>query len=64
MRSNLHSVSAYLQSFRDHGLTVVRCDEPCWDIDLAMAKFSYVSEAVVRAAVVGLPMALLWELTA
>jgi len=62
MRSHVHSVSTYLQSFRDHGLAVLRCAEPAWHIDMAMAKFGYVDESVVRAAVVGLPMALLWEL--
>ena len=64
MRSQVHSVSTYLRSFRDHGLTVLRCAEPAWHIDLAMSKFGYVDESVVRAAVVGLPMALIWELEA
>ena len=64
MRSHVHSVSTYLQSFRDHGLTVLQCAEPSWHLDLAMAKFGYVGESVVRAAVVGLPMALIWELEA
>jgi hypothetical protein len=31
---------------------------------MAMAKFGYVEESVVQAAVVGLPMALIWELEA
>ena len=64
MRSHVHPVSTYLQAFRDHGLTVLQCVEPAWHIDLAMAKFGYVDESVVRAAVVGLPMALIWELEA
>ena len=64
MRSHVHPVSTYLRAFRDHGLTVQRCVEPEWHIDLAMAKFGYVDEPVVRAAVVGLPMALIWELMA
>jgi ubiquinone/menaquinone biosynthesis C-methylase UbiE len=64
MRSHVHWVSSYLQSFRDHGLTVLRCAEPCWHIDMARAKFSYVDESVLHAAVVGLPMALIWELEA
>ena len=62
MRSHLHPVSTYLESFRNHGLSVVRCVEPCWDFDLGMAKFGYVGADVVRDAVVGLPMALVWEL--
>jgi ubiquinone/menaquinone biosynthesis C-methylase UbiE len=64
MRSHVHPVSTYLQAFRDHGLAVQQCVEPAWHIDLAMAKFGYVDESVVRAAVVGLPMALIWELAA
>ena len=64
IRSHVHSVSTYLQSFRDHGLTVLQCVEPAWHIDMAMAKFGYAGESVVRAAVVGLPMALVWELEA
>jgi ubiquinone/menaquinone biosynthesis C-methylase UbiE len=64
MRSHVHSVSSYLRSFRDHGLTVLRCCEPAWTVEMAMSKFGYVDEAVVRAAVVGLPMALIWELEA
>ncbi|MDQ1477886.1 MAG: hypothetical protein QOE62_3115, partial [Actinomycetota bacterium] len=34
----------------------------CWDIDRARAQFAFVPDAVLRDAVVGLPMALIWEL--
>ena len=64
IRSHHHSVSTYLRYFRAHGLTVVRCDEPCWTLASAQAQFPFVSETVARDAVVGLPMALVWELTA
>jgi hypothetical protein len=64
MPSTFHAVSSYLQSFRDHGLTVLQCVEPCWDAELAAEKFPFVSNAVRQAAVVGLPMALVWELVA
>lgn len=62
IRSHHHAVSTYFQAFRDHGLTVVHCAEPCWDIDSAKAQFPFVSDAVARDAVAGLPMALIWEL--
>ena len=62
MRSHHHSVSTYVQAFRYHGLTVVRCAEPCWDTASAKAQFPFVSDALARDAVAGLPMALIWEL--
>jgi ubiquinone/menaquinone biosynthesis C-methylase UbiE len=62
IRSHHHSVSTYVQAFRDHGLTVVRCAEPCWDTASAKAQFPFVSDALARDAVAGLPMALIWEL--
>ena len=62
MRSNHHSVPTYLRTFRDRGLTVVECAEACWDAATARAKFPFVSEELALAAVVGIPMALIWEL--
>jgi ubiquinone/menaquinone biosynthesis C-methylase UbiE len=62
MRSYHHPVSSYIAAFRTHGLTVVDCREPCWDIDRARAQFAFVPDAILRDAVVGLPMALIWEL--
>jgi len=64
MRSSHHSVSSYLAAFRAHSLTVVDCREPAWDIDRARAQFAFVPDAVLQEAVVGLPMALIWELQA
>jgi ubiquinone/menaquinone biosynthesis C-methylase UbiE len=62
IRSHHHSVSTYVEAFRDHGLTVARCAEPCWDTASAKAQFPFVSDALARDAVAGLPMALIWEL--
>jgi ubiquinone/menaquinone biosynthesis C-methylase UbiE len=62
MRSYHHPVSSYFAAFRAHDLTVVDCREPCWDMESAKAQFAFVSDAVLRDAVVGLPMALIWEL--
>lgn len=64
MRSYHHPVSSYVAAFRAHGLAVVDCREPCWDADRARAQFAFVPDAVLREAVVGLPMALIWELQA
>jgi ubiquinone/menaquinone biosynthesis C-methylase UbiE len=64
IRSHHHSVSTYFATFRDHGLTVVDCRESSWDIERARAQFAFVSDAILRDAVVGLPMALVWELVA
>ena len=64
MRSNHHSVSSYLAAFRAHGLTVVDCREPAWNIDRARGQFAFVPDGVLQEAVVGLPMALIWELAA
>jgi ubiquinone/menaquinone biosynthesis C-methylase UbiE len=64
MRSYHHPVSSYVAAFRTHGLTVVDCREPCWDIERARAQFAFVPDAILRDAVVGLPMALIWELEA
>ena len=61
MRSNHHPVSAYVRSFRDHGLGIVRCEEPCWDIERARAQFPFVPDDLAYDAIVGLPMALVWE---
>jgi len=62
MRSYHHPVSSYVAAFRTHGLSVVDCREPCWDIERARAQFAFVPDAILRDAVVGLPMALIWEL--
>ena len=64
MRSYHHPVSSYVTAFVANGLTIVGCAEPCWSIESARAQFPYVSDAVLRDAVVGLPMALIWELEA
>jgi ubiquinone/menaquinone biosynthesis C-methylase UbiE len=64
MRGHHHSVSANLNAFRAHGLTVVRCEEPSWTVASAQAQFPFLSEAVARDAIAGLPMALIWELSA
>jgi hypothetical protein len=45
-------------------LTVVDCREPAWTIDRARAQFAFIPDAVLQEAVVGLPMALIWELAA
>lgn len=62
IRSHHHDVSTYLQAFRDHDLTVLACAEPAWDTASAKAQFPFVPDAVLRDAVAGLPMALIWEL--
>ena len=62
IRSYHHSVSSYFAAFRTHRLTVVGCREPCWDNQSAQAQFGFVSDGVLRDAVAGLPMALIWEL--
>jgi len=62
IRSYHHPVSSYFEAFRAHGLTVVDCREPCWDIESAKAQFGFVPDEVLGEAVVGLPMALIWEL--
>ncbi len=64
IRSYHHSVSTYLAAFRAHGLGVVDCREPCWDLERARAQFGFVRDAVLCDAVVGFPMALIWELQA
>jgi ubiquinone/menaquinone biosynthesis C-methylase UbiE len=63
MRSTHHSVSTNFKAFRAHGLTVVRCEEANWTVATARAQFPFVSEAVARDAIAGLPMALVWELS-
>jgi ubiquinone/menaquinone biosynthesis C-methylase UbiE len=62
IRSYHHPVSSYVEAFRAHHLTVADCREPCWDIESAKAQFAFVSDDVLGEAVVGLPMALIWEL--
>jgi ubiquinone/menaquinone biosynthesis C-methylase UbiE len=62
IRSYHHAVSTYLAAFRATGLQVVDCREPCWDLERARAQFANVSDDVLGDAVVGLPMALIWEL--
>ena len=62
MRSYHHPVSSYFDAFRAHGLTVLDCREPAWNLERARAQFSFVPDEVLRDAVVGLPMALIWEL--
>jgi ubiquinone/menaquinone biosynthesis C-methylase UbiE len=62
MRSYHHSVAEYMAAFRAHSLTVVDCREPSWSLDHARAQFAFVPDAVLEEAVVGLPMALVWEL--
>ena len=64
IRSYHHPVSTYLRLFRENGLTVVGSEEPCWTAETAQAQFAFVSDAARRDAVVGLPMALIWELVA
>ena len=64
IRSHHHAVSTYFECFRANDLTVVRCDEPAWTVETAQAQFPFVSDAVARDAIAGLPMALVWELTA
>jgi ubiquinone/menaquinone biosynthesis C-methylase UbiE len=62
IRSYHHPVSTYLDAFRATGLQVVDCREQCWDLEPARAQFGFVPDEVLRDAVVGLPMALIWEL--
>jgi ubiquinone/menaquinone biosynthesis C-methylase UbiE len=62
IRSYHHGVSSYVEAFRANGLTIVDCAEPGWDIAGARAQFAFVPDAVLHDAVVGLPMALVWEL--
>jgi ubiquinone/menaquinone biosynthesis C-methylase UbiE len=62
IRSYHHPVSSYIAAFRAHGLTVVDCREPSWDIDRARAQFAFVPDAILHDAVVGLPLVLIWEL--
>ena len=64
MRSYHHPVSSYIRAFRAIGLTIRDCAEPCWSFETAKAQFGFVPDAVLRDAVVGLPMALIWELEA
>lgn len=64
MRGHHHSVSTNLRAFRAHGLTVRRCEEPTWTVASAIAQFPFLSEEVARDAISGLPMALVWELSA
>jgi ubiquinone/menaquinone biosynthesis C-methylase UbiE len=62
MRSYHHPVSSYFDAFRTHGLTVLDCREPAWNLERARAQFAWVSDEILEDAVVGLPMALIWEL--
>jgi hypothetical protein len=62
IRSYHHPVSSYVAAFRAHGLAVLDCREPCWDIDRARAQFAFVPDTILHDAIVGLPMALVWEL--
>jgi hypothetical protein len=62
MRSYHHPVSSYVDAFRTHGLTVLNCREPAWNLERARAQFAWVSDEILQDAVVGLPMALIWEL--
>jgi hypothetical protein len=55
-------VSSYVRAFRANGLTILDCAEPCWTFATAKAQFAFVPDAVLRDAVAGLPMALIWEL--
>src|SRR5579863_9951945 len=63
IRSHHHPVSSYFDAFTRHGLTITRCVEPCWTLASAKAQFGFVPDVVAQDAIVGLPMALVWELT-
>jgi hypothetical protein len=65
VREHVHLHGEYLDAFADAGLDVVRCVEPRFGPDEAgmqgMAA-QFIPEAT-RAAFVGLPGALVWQLT-
>lgn len=63
--SHFHPLSAYLDAFAEAGLHVVRCLEPCFgeaEVPLMAAGLMDVAPAALRAAIVGLPAALIWQL--
>lgn len=66
VRSFYHSQASYLAAFREVGLEVVDCAEPAIEeADLAALSggLSHMVEAAFRTAWVGLPNALVWQLT-
>ena len=65
VRSYYHPIARYLAAFRAAGLEVVECAEPVLeeqDLPAASGGLSSLAEDAFRAAWVGLPNALVWEL--
>ena len=64
VRSYFQTHAEYLAAFKAAGLTVEQCIEPCFtdqEIPLMMAGLTDAGEAF-RAALLGIPGALIWEL--
>jgi ubiquinone/menaquinone biosynthesis C-methylase UbiE len=65
VRSYVHSLAEYLEALRSAGLEVEECSEPTWSqehVELMAGPLFAHAPAAFRAAMVGLPGALMWSL--
>ncbi|MGH7821313.1 MAG: class I SAM-dependent methyltransferase [Candidatus Binatia bacterium] len=64
VRGYAHAVADYVEAFRAGGFEIARCVEPTWreeDVALVSGQLSALAPEAFRAAYLGVPGALVWE---